>query len=156
MFIDIDVWQLHAAIPCACVRYKISIYNPWESEEFKTACKLVFNRLSKLSVSSLYFLNKPSPKKKHFNAEIRLPYSNWFDHLKFLFSSFKLFISSWSLWSNSTHPDKSSRVKNSIACRRTKYGNWIRSEAGIKYKCWKSKAGYFGKAWDTLHGWTKS
>ena len=81
--------------------------------------------------------------KKHFNAEIRLPYSNWFDHLKFLFLRFKLFISSWSLWNNSTHPDKSSRVKNSKVCRRTKYGNWIRSQVGIKYKCWKSKADYF-------------
>ena len=55
--------------------------------------------LWKHSVSSLYFLYKPnqtkktplhlnihvssSKQKKHFNAEIRLPYPNWFDHLPF-------------------------------------------------------------------------
>ena len=114
--------------------------------------------LWKPSVSSLYFLYKPNQKhgyiwkectwkswanKKHFNAEMRLPYPSWFDHLSFL--PFKLFISSWSFWSNSTHSDadESSRVENSKACRHIKYGNWIQSKRGIKYKCWKSKAGYF-------------
>ena len=58
----IGVWQLHAAIPCGCVWNKIPICNTWELEEFKTTCKLVFNRLWKPSVSSLYFLNKPNPK----------------------------------------------------------------------------------------------
>ena len=128
---------------CVC-ETKISIYNPWELEEFKTTCKFVFNRLWKPSVSSLYFLYKPNQKStvtfdckqqwtnKHFNAEIRLPYSNWFDHLKFLFLPFKLFLSSWSLWSNSKLPDESSPVENSKACWQTKYGNWIQSQAGIK------------------------
>ena len=116
---------------------KISTCNRWELEEFKTTCKLVFNHFWKPSVSSLNFLYKQNQKtllhlivsrseqKKHFNAEIRLPYSNWFDHLSFL--PFKLFISSWSLWSNSTHPDESSRVESSKASQRTKYGNWIQS-----------------------------
>ena len=70
----------------------------------------------------------------------------------FLFLLFNLFISSWSLWSNSTHPDESSRVESSKASRcAIKYSNWIRSQAGIN-----SKAGYFCKAWDTLDDWTKS
>ena len=34
-------------------------------------------------------------------------------------------------------------VENSKACQHIKYGNWIQSKQGIKYKCWKSKAGYF-------------
>ena len=80
---------------------KISTCNWWELEEFKTTCKLAFNCFWKPSVSSLYFLYKQNPKtllhlivsrseqKKHLNAEIRLPYSNWFDHLSFL--PFKLF-----------------------------------------------------------------
>ena len=116
----IDVWRLHAAIPCACMWNKISIYNPWELGEFKMTCKLVFNRLWKPSVSSLYFLYKPNQKnistlKYAFLIQIGL--------IIFLFLPFKLFISSWSLWSNSTHPDESSRVENSKACRHTKYGN---------------------------------
>ena len=46
---------------CVC-ETKISIYNPWELEEFKTTCKFVFNHLWKPSVSSLYFLYKPNQK----------------------------------------------------------------------------------------------
>ena len=111
-----------------CVRVcesKISICNRWELEEFKTTCKLVFNRFWKPLVSSLYFLYKPNQtkwyiwtyviannninNKKLFNAEIRLPNSNWFDRLCFL--PFKQFSSNWSLWGNSTYPDESRRVE---------------------------------------------
>ena len=120
---------------CVCVKLKFQFATGgnWKSS---TTCKLVFNRFWKPSVSSLYFLYKQSQKtplhlivsrseqKEHFNAEIRLPYSNWFDHLS-LCLPFKLFIWSWSLWSNSTHPDESSRVESSKASRRTKHGNWI-------------------------------
>ena len=58
----IGVWRLHAAIPCGCVWNRIPICNLWELEGFKTTCKLVFNRLCKPSVSSLYFLYKPNQK----------------------------------------------------------------------------------------------
>ena len=41
---------------------------------------------SSLEAFSLFLVFSVQTKpKKHFNAEIRLPYSNWFDHLKFLF-----------------------------------------------------------------------
>ena len=95
-------------------------------------------------------------KKKHFNAEICLPHSNWFDHLSFL--PFKLFISNWSLWRNSTHPDhdESSRVENSKASWRAKYGNWIRSQAGINTNVESPKQAILVQAWDTLQDWTKS
>ena len=147
-----DVWRLHAAIPCACVKIKFQfpICGNWKRSKWMQAhiqssleafsLFLVFSVQTKPK-TPLHLIVSHIEQKKHFNAEIRLPYSNWFDHLSFM--PFKLFISSWSLWSNSIHPDKSSRVKNSKACRRTKYGNWIQSQVGIKYKCWKSKAGYF-------------
>ena len=44
---------------------KISICNRWELEEFKTTCKLVFNRFWKPLVSSLYFLYKPNQTKQN-------------------------------------------------------------------------------------------
>ena len=34
----------------------------------------------------LHLIVSRSEQKKHFNAEIRLPYSNWFDHLSFFFA----------------------------------------------------------------------
>ena len=43
----IDVWRLHAEIPCACVwSYNFNL-QPWELEEFKRTRKLVFNRFWK-------------------------------------------------------------------------------------------------------------
>ena len=83
----------HYYIPCTHVcEVKISICNRWELEEFKTTCKLVFNRFWKPLASSLYFLQTDQTKQnvtfehinrseqqqqKYFNAEIHLPNSNW-------------------------------------------------------------------------------
>ena len=52
---------------------------------------LVFSVQTKQKIP-LHLIVSRSEQKKHLNAEIRLPYSNWFDHLSFL--PFKLFISS--------------------------------------------------------------
>ena len=109
----IDVWRLYAdCMPQFHVRVcetKITICNRWELEEFKTTCKLVFNRFWKPSVSSLYLLYKPNQKaplhlivsrseqqqkKKHFNAEIRYAFLIQIGLVIFLFLPFKLFISS--------------------------------------------------------------
>ena len=60
-------------------------------------------------------------KKKHFNAEIRLPFSNWFHHRSFFLPFFE-----------AIQHILTSRAF-SKACRRAKYGNcWIQSQAGIK------------------------
>ena len=82
---------------CVCV--KISICNRWELEEFKTTCKLVFNRFWKpysKSLPCIFCTNQTKQnitfernhseqqlQQKNFNAEIHLPNSNWFDHLCF-------------------------------------------------------------------------
>ena len=109
--------------------------------------------LWKPSGSSLYFLYKPNQKTPlHLNVSrskqknistLKCAFLIQIGLIIFLFLPFKLFISSWNLWSNSTHPDELSRVENSKACRHTKYGNWIQSKQGIKYNCWKSEVGYF-------------
>ena len=117
---------------CVCVKLKFQFATAgnWKSaERHASSYSFVFGSLQ--SLPCIFSTNKTKKhryihlivsrieQKKHFNAEIRLPYSNWFDHLSFFFLPFKLFISSWSLWSNSTHPDELSRLKNSKACRRT-------------------------------------
>ena len=125
---------------------KISICNQWELEEFKTTCKLVFNRFWKPSVSSLYFLYKPNlrtrlhlivsrSEQKENISTLKYAFLIQIGLIMFLFLPFKLFISSWSLWSNSTHPDESSWEENSKVCRHTQYSNWIQLKRGIKYKC---------------------
>ena len=102
--------------------------------------QLIFNRFWKPSVSSFYFLYKPNQKHRYIWLYVvvnektisTLKYAFLIQiGLIILFCCVKLFISSWSLWSNSTHPDESSLVESSKASRRTKYGNWIRSQAGI-------------------------
>ena len=100
-------------------------------------CKLVFNRFWKLLVSSLYFLYQPNQtkryistqvpevvankKKKHFSAEICLPFSNWFHHRSFFLPFFEAI----------QHILMSRTF--SKACWRAKCSNcWIQSQAGIK------------------------
>ena len=87
---------------------KISICNRWELEEFKTTCKLVFNRFWKPSVSSLYFLYKPNQKaplhlivsrseqkkKKKNISTLKYAFLIQIGLVIFLFLPFKLFISS--------------------------------------------------------------
>lgn len=58
MFIDDCMWQFYE---CVCEAL-ISIYNRWELEEFKTTCKLVFNRFWKQSL-------KPNQKNVTFEGK---------------------------------------------------------------------------------------
>ena len=76
---------------CVC-ETKISICNRWELEEFKTTCKLagIQTFLEAFSLFLVYSVQtKPkntvtfdckllivNKRNKHFNPEIRLPYSN--------------------------------------------------------------------------------
>ena len=84
---------------------KISICNRWELEEFKTTCKLVFNRFLKPSVSSLYFLYKPNQKtplhlivsrseQKKYISKLKYAFLIQIGLINFLFLPLKLFISS--------------------------------------------------------------
>ena len=129
---------------CMC-EAKISICNRWKLEEFKTTCKLVFNRTF-LEAFSLFLVifctnqnqTKPNQTKRYIWTQVianidnnnktfkHLPNSNWFDHLCFFFLPFKQFISSWSLWGNSTYPDELPRVEIPKPCRRTTEAYWIR------------------------------
>ena len=83
---------------------KISICNQWELEEFKTMCKLIFNRFWKPSVSFLYFLYKPNQKTLlHLNVSgskqknistLKYAFLMQIGLIIFLFLPFKQFISS--------------------------------------------------------------
>ena len=100
---------------------KISICNRWELEEFKTTCKLVFNRFWKPLVSSFSVQTKANKTLPHLNvsrSEQQQQQQKNFSTLKYTFLiqtgliifvffclPFKQFISSWSLWGNSTHPE---------------------------------------------------
>ena len=130
--------QFHVGV-CE-IEFQFATYGNWkDSKRHASSYSIVFASLQ--SLPCIFCTNET--KKKHLNAEICLSYSNWFDHLKFLFLPSKLFISSWSLWSNSIHPDKSSRVKNSKACRRTKYGKLNSIASGNKIQMLKVKIGLF-------------
>ena len=100
----IDVWWLHAVIPCACVwsyNFNLQPVGIGRVQNDMQACIQLF-----LEAFSLFFVfsvqtkpNKtlqlnlsPSKQRNHSNAEICLPYSNL---------PFKQFIPSWSVWSNS-------------------------------------------------------
>ena len=119
------------------IKFQFTTRGNWSSKWHATSYSIVFGSLQ--SLPCIFCSNQTKKTFQRWNAPslFKLVWSS-----KFLFLPFKLFISSQSLWSNSTHPDKLSRVKNSKACRHTKYGNWIQSQAGIKYKWWKSKMGY--------------
>ena len=140
--------QFHVHVH-VCVS-KISIYNRWELEEFKTTCKLFGNLQSlpcifctnQTKKTPLHLNVSRSKQKKHFT--LKYAFLIQIGLIIFLFLPFKLFISSWSLWLKQFNTSwRVEPVENSKACRHTKYGNWIQSKRGIKYKCWKSKAGYF-------------
>ena len=92
-------------------------------------------------VSALYFLiflykpNQTKPNKTlHLTvsrSEQNQTFQRWSSSFDHLFLPFKQVISSWSLWSDSKHLDKSRRVENSKGRRRFKYGNWIQLQAEI-------------------------
>ena len=93
----------------------------------------------------------PLPKKKHFNAEIHLPNSNWFDHLSFfavwtVYFKLKQFNTFWRVAPGGI----------SKACRCPKYRNWIQSQAGINANVESQKPAIFVKAWDALHDWKEN
>ena len=126
-----DVWWLHAAIPCACVKLKFQFTIRWNwksSKRHASSYSIVFGSLQ--SLPCIFCTNQTKNPALHLIVSSSEQTKTFF-HLNFLFLPFKLFISSWSLWSNSTHPDESSWLENSKACRRTKYGNWIQSQAGV-------------------------
>ena len=130
-FNSFNRWRLHAQFRAR----SISICNRWELEEFKTTCKLVFNRFWKPLVPSLYFLYKCyiwtyviANKQKNIST-LKYAFLIQIGLIIFLFLPFKQFISSWSLWSNSTHLDEPSQVENSKACWHAKcnilfYSHW--------------------------------
>ena len=134
-------------IPYACVKRKFQFVTGgnWKSSK-RHASLYSIVRFWKPLVSSLYFLykpnqTKPNQTKRYIWTQVianidnnnktfkHLPNSNWFDHLCFFFLPFKQFISSWSLWGNSTYPDELPRVeipkRVDALLKLTEYGNWI-------------------------------
>lgn len=173
----IDVWRLYATIPCACVwSYNFNlqpvgigrIQNDMQAciQSFFEAFRLFLVFSAQTKPSKTLHLNvscskQKKQKKKHFNAEIRLPFDFLVQIGLIIFLFFRylsnLFISNWSLWSNSTHLDELHRVENSKASQRAKQGNWIQLQAGINTNVPSQKRAIFVKAWDkTLHDWKKS
>ena len=135
---------------CVCVKLKFQFTTAgnWKSSKRHASSLETFSLFLVFSVqtkpkNTVTFERNVSREQTKNISTLKCAFLIQIGLIIFLFLPYKLFISSWSLWSNSTHPDESSRVENSKACWHTKYGNWIQSKRGIKYKCWKSKAGYF-------------
>ena len=141
---------------------KILICNRWELEEFKMTCKL-FGNLQ--SLPCIFCTNQTKKTPLHLNVSrskqknistLKYVFLIQIGLIIFLFLPFKLFISSWSLRSNSTHPDELSGVESSKVCQRTKYSTWIWLQAGINTNVESRKQAILVKACDTFHDWTKS
>ena len=154
---------------CVCVKLKFQFATGgnWKSSKrHASSYSIVFGSLQSLPCifctnqtkkPLLHLIASHSEQKKDIST-LKYAFLIQIGLIIFLFLPFKLFISSWSLWRNSTHPDESSPVENSKASRHAKYGNWIRSQAGINTgtNVESQKRAIFVKAWDTFHDWAKS